>query len=124
MFRFHKPLPALSLFHRAKVQNSENILNHVRNHPVIQRQMAKLEVATRPPTRSQFETITNYMGGGYNAGKLVEGAMGLEDAVRIVTEDENKLMVPFLVDWHGGRVVIGDDETRFDRLLEEIRKET
>ena len=62
------------------------------------------------------------MGGGYNASKLVEGAQGLEDAVNIVSKDESKLNVPFLVDWEGGRVVLGGDKDRVERLLEEIRK--
>ena len=84
--------------------------------------MATLEVSTSPPTRAQFETITQYMGGGYNASKLVDGAQGLDDAVNIVSKDESKLNVPFLVDWEGGRVVLGGDKDRVERLLEEIRK--
>jgi hypothetical protein len=84
--------------------------------------MANLEVSTSPPTRAQFEIITSYLGGGYNAGKLVEGAKGLDDAVKLVGQDENKLNVPFLVDWDGGRVVLGGDKARVEHLLEEIRK--
>jgi len=44
---------------------------------VIQKQIANLEVSTTPPTRAQFEIITNYLGGGYSAGKLVDGAHGI-----------------------------------------------
>lgn len=98
------------------------MLKILREHPVIQKQMANLEVSTSPPTRAQFEIITNYLGGGYNASKLVEGAHGLDDAMRIVQQDESKLNVPFLVDWDGGRVVLGGDESRVEHLLEEIRK--
>jgi hypothetical protein len=121
-FRFHKSIPILSLFHRANVQSSANALKLLREHPVIQKQMATLEVSTSPPTRAQFDTITKYMGGGYNASKLVEGAHGLDDAVSIVSKDESKLNVPFLVDWEGGRVVLGGDKAQLDGLLEEIRK--
>ena len=121
-FRFHKSIPIISLFHRPSVQRSATLLKILREHPVIQKQMANLEVSTSPPTRAQFEIITNYLGGGYNASKLVEGAHGLDDAMRIVQQDESKLNVPFLVDWDGGRVVLGGDESRVEHLLEEIRK--
>ena len=121
-FRFHKSIPIISLFHRPSVQSSTILLKFLRDHPVIQKQMANLEVSTSPPTRAQFETITNYLGGGYNASKLVEGARGLEDAVKIVQQDEGKLNVPFLVDWEGGRVVLGGDKSKVEHLLEEIRK--
>ena len=84
--------------------------------------MANLEVSESPPTRSQLETITSYMGGGYNASKLVDGAHGVEDAARIAEGNPNKLNVPFLVDWEGGRVVLGGDKDRIEHLLEEIRK--
>lgn len=121
-FRYHKQIPILSLFHRPSVQTSANLLKFLRGHPVITKRIANLEVSEAPPTRSQFETITNYMGGGYNASKLVEGAKGLDDAVSIVSKDESKLNAPFLVDWEGGRVVLGGDQSRVEHLLEEIRK--
>jgi Protein of unknown function (DUF1687) len=104
------------------VQSSVNILKLLREHPVIQKQMANLEVSTSPPTRGQFETITSYLGGGYNASKLVDGAKGLDDAVKLVEKDESKLNVPFLVEWEGGRVVLGGDKAQVEHLLEEIRK--
>ena len=121
-FRFHKSIPIISLFHRPSVQSSTTLLKFLRDHPVIQKQMANLEVSTTPPTRAQFEIITNYLGGGYSANKLVEGAHGLDDAMKIIGEDESKLNAPFLVDWEGGRVVLGGDKSRVEHLLEEIRK--
>jgi hypothetical protein len=84
--------------------------------------MATLEVSTNPPTRTQFETITQYLGGGYAANKLVEGAKGIDDAMNIVAEDESKLNVPFLVNWEGGKVVVGGDKDGLEHFLEEIRK--
>jgi len=119
-FRFHKTIPILSLFHRASVQKSANMLKFLKEHPVITKQMATLEVSTSPPTRQQFETITGYLGGGYTASKLVEGAQGLDDAVNIVQKDEDKLNVPFVVDWEGGKVAL--EQFTVERLLEEIRK--
>jgi Protein of unknown function (DUF1687) len=121
-FRFHKQIPILSLFHRPSVQSSTTLLKFLREHPVIQKQMANLEVSTAPPTRAQLEIITNYLGGGYSANKLVEGAHGVDDAAKIVQEDESKLNAPFLVDWDGARVVLGGDKDRVEHLLEEIRK--
>jgi hypothetical protein len=32
------------------------------------------------------------------------------------------LNVPFLVEWEGGKVVLGGDKDRLEHLLEEIRK--
>jgi arsenate reductase-like glutaredoxin family protein len=121
-FRFHKQIPILSLFHRSSVQSSANTLKLLREHPVIQKHMATLEVATSPPTRAQLETITSYLGGGYSASKIVDGAKGLDNAVEILQNDESKLNVPVLVDWEGGRVVLGGDKERVEHLLEEIRK--
>lgn len=121
-FRFHKQIPIISLFHRANNPTSSTALKFLRDHPVIQKQMATLEVSTQPPTKSQFETITGYLGGGYAANKLVEGAKGVDDAVKIVQSDESKLNVPILVNWEGGKVVLGGDKERLEGLLEEIRK--
>jgi hypothetical protein len=52
----------------------------------------------------------------------VDGAKGLDNAVEILQNDESKLNVPVLVDWEGGRVVLGGDKERVEHLLEEIRK--
>ena len=98
------------------------MLKFLREHPVIQKRMATLEVSTSPPTRTQLETITSYLGGGYSAAKLVDGAHGIDDAVNALQNDETKLNVPFLVDWEGGRVALGGDTARVEHLLEEIRK--
>jgi len=84
--------------------------------------MANLEVYTSPPTKQQLETITSYLGGGYAANKIVEGAKGVDDAERLVIEDDSRLKVPFLVDWDGGRVALGGDPSTVEHLLEEIRK--
>lgn len=121
-FRFHKQIPIISLFHRANVPDSVSALKILREHPVVKKQMATLEVSTNPPTKSQFETITDYLGGGYAANKLVEGAKGVEDAAKIVADDESKLNVPILVNWDGGKVVLGGDKERLEHLLEEIRR--
>ena len=52
----------------------------------------------------------------------MQGAHGLDDAVRILEEDETKLNVPFLVEWMGGKVVLGNDEKMVDALLGDIEK--
>ena len=122
MFRFHKPRPTLSLFHRPQVPQSVAILNHIKAHSAVKKQLVELEVATYKPSKDQLHIITGYLGGGYAAGKLVQGANGLEDAVRILDEDETKLNVPFLVEWFNGKVVLGDDEVKVDQLLGEIEK--
>jgi arsenate reductase-like glutaredoxin family protein len=84
--------------------------------------MATLEVSTSPPTKAQLDSITSYLGGGYSANKLVDGAKGVEDAIKLLESDSSKLKVPFLVDWEGGRVALNKDT--IEHLLEEIRKAT
>jgi hypothetical protein len=74
-----------------------------------------------PPTLAQMHTMTNYLGGGFSAGKLVHGAKGVDDAMTILQQDEGKLNTPFLVDWNRGRVVLGD-KALVEALLQEIRK--
>jgi Protein of unknown function (DUF1687) len=92
----------------------------MKSHPVIQKQMARLEVSTSPPTRAQLDTITGYLGGGYNANKIVEGASSLSNAEEILKTDETKLKVPFVVDWDNGKVAMSQETV--EHLLEEIRK--
>jgi hypothetical protein len=121
-FRYHKAIPILSLFHRPSVEQSSNILRFLRDHPVIKKNQATLEVSENPPTKTQLDTITGYLGGGFAAGKLVDGAHGVSDAVSILEKDKTKLNVPVLVNWEGGKVVLGGDKAQMEHLLEEIRK--
>jgi hypothetical protein len=122
MFRFHKPIPIVSLFHRPGVERSSAILKLLRNHPVVQKQQATLEVMENPPTENQLEIITSYLGGGFSAGKIVDGAHGVSDAVSILEKDKTKLNVPVVVNWDAGKAVLGGDEAQVEHLLEEIRK--
>jgi malonyl CoA-acyl carrier protein transacylase len=52
----------------------------------------------------------------------VDGAHGVSDAVSILENDKTKLNVPVLVNWEGGKVVLGGDKAQLEHLLEEIRK--
>jgi len=121
-FRYHKAIPILSLFHRPSVESSATILRFLREHPVIKKQQATLEVSENPPTETQLETMTGYLGGGFAAAKIVEGAHGVSDAVSILEKDRTRLNVPVLVNWEGGKVVLGGDKAQVEHLLEEIRK--
>ena len=121
-FRYHKAIPILSLFHRPSVESSTTVLRFLREHPVIKKQQATLEVSENPPTGTQLQILTGYLGGGFAAGKIVEGAHGVSDAVSILEKDRTKLNVPVLVNWEGGKVVLGGDKAQMEHLLEEIRK--
>lgn len=50
-------------------------------------------------------------------GKVVEGASSVRDAVRKVKEDAGRFRRPLVVDWHLGKVVVGEEQSEILRLV-------
>jgi len=102
-----------------------------------------LDIQEGPPTGDQLKSIMEYIG-GHNAGKVILGARDLSSAMTKLKEDaelfqrplvtrlvlnfeEPKLTcVPLLqvVDWHQGKVAIGEDQSEILKLLKSVPKET
>ncbi|KAF2273296.1 uncharacterized protein EI97DRAFT_461179 [Westerdykella ornata] len=82
----------------------------------------ELDVTEAPPTGDQLKNILEYLGGSAAASKLVSGASDQADALRRLKENGNAFQRPVVVDWHQGRVVVGDNESEILSLLRSIPK--
>ncbi|KAL8870488.1 MAG: hypothetical protein Q9174_003483, partial [Haloplaca sp. 1 TL-2023] len=123
MFRFHKSLDVITLFHKASsapsirahtllkqisAQASETATeDQAADHTAqnkIQRSEFELNVTEDPPTGDQLRTILEYVGsGGGRAGQIVEGAADEADALKKLKEDPSRFKPPVIVDWNNGR---------------------
>jgi len=137
MFRFHAPRDIITLFHKpssaastrvltllkqASAQASENATeDQASDHSAqnkTQRSDFDLDVTEEAPTSDQLRTILEYVG-GKNAGRLVEGAKDVEDALRL---RDTGFKRPVVVDWHNGKAVIGESESEILKMLASLPK--
>ncbi|WEW61405.1 hypothetical protein PRK78_006895 [Emydomyces testavorans] len=141
MFRFHKPLDIITLFHKPTLPSSLRALallkqasanaaqadadttpnaNGTSTGRRRRRGQFELNVTEDAPTPDELRLIMEYMGAGRRVGELVSGAVGgREDAVRRVREDGGRFVRPVVVDWNNGRAVLGTNESAILKLLEE-----
>ncbi|KAL8908528.1 MAG: hypothetical protein Q9207_000738 [Kuettlingeria erythrocarpa] len=114
MFRFHKTLDVITLFHKASSPASiraQTILKQISaqasetatedqatdhsSQNKLQRTDFELNVTEDPPTSDQLRTILQYVGSGSgSAGQIVEGAVDEADALKKLKEDPNKFKRP------------------------------
>ncbi|KAL1960488.1 hypothetical protein VTO42DRAFT_7787 [Malbranchea cinnamomea] len=141
MFRFHKPLDVITLFHKPSLASSTRALNLLkqasetasetatqsqasdpRRHARVQRSQFDFNVTEDPPTPDQLKIIMDYMESqpnGLRPGDLVEGARDRVDALRRLKEDGERFKRPVVVDWNNGKAVLGTDESAILKLLSE-----
>ncbi|EEP81160.1 predicted protein [Uncinocarpus reesii 1704] len=141
MFRFHKPLDIVTLFHKPALPASLRALALLKQasataaetasgiHPTAEknfrprREQFELDVTEDPPTPDQLKLIMDYMGGGaVGAGKpgdLVQGARDRLDALRRLKEDGERFVRPVVVDWNNGKAVLGTNESAILKLLQQ-----
>ncbi|KAI9823477.1 MAG: hypothetical protein M1832_002488 [Thelocarpon impressellum] len=135
MFRFHKTLDVITLFHRPGVPASQRVLSllkqasatasaHVtedqasdhEHQNIAQRSEFELNVTEDPPTSDQLRSIFEYLG-PQRAGDLVKGARDQADAMRKLKESADNFTRPVTVDWDNGKAVVGDSESEILKLL-------
>ncbi|KAH0543218.1 hypothetical protein FGG08_002479 [Glutinoglossum americanum] len=152
MFRFHKTLDVITLFHRPTIASSVRVLNLLKqassnageaaaqdqasnNSVQTGRQEFELNVTEEPPTVDQLRSILEYVG-ARRVGEIVKGARGEADAMRMLKQDSNTFQRPLpwasanldleIVDWNNGRAafhpVIGEDESEILKMLETLPK--
>jgi hypothetical protein len=96
-------------------------------------------VQEAPPTEDQLKSILEYVG-SRNIGDVVKGAMTEVEALRVFDRDKGSFARPLVsspnpggtnrrvltivqvVDWHQGRVVVGDNESKILQLVQEAKK--
>ncbi|RPA99114.1 hypothetical protein L873DRAFT_1739202 [Choiromyces venosus 120613-1] len=126
MFRFHKTLDVLTLFHAPASAASKRILETLRASSTAHKKSFELDVVEAPtvPTPTQLTSILEFIGRN-RVGEVVPGARSEGDAVKLLSEmggggGEGGMVRPLLVDWNNGRAVVGADEGAVLRLLETL----
>ncbi|KZF20850.1 DUF1687-domain-containing protein [Xylona heveae TC161] len=142
MFRFHKSLDIITLFHKPSSAASTRVLtllkqasaeassgatgdqasDHAQQNKS-QRTEFQLDVTEETPTSDQLRSILEYLGPN-KAGTLVKGATNEADAKKILSQTPDSFIRPLTVDWDNGRAVAGDNESEILRMLRSLPKET
>ncbi|KAF5645737.1 thioredoxin-like fold [Fusarium tjaetaba] len=135
MFRFHKTLDIVTVFHKASSPASVRVANLLKqvsanatsgatldqasDHsaqtaPI--RDQFELNITEDPPTDDQVKTILEYVG---NKGipKVIKGANDEKEALRKFKESKENFIRPVVVDWNNGKAIAGDNESEILKLL-------
>ncbi|KIW09302.1 uncharacterized protein PV09_00218 [Verruconis gallopava] len=107
--------------HQANAQNTatEDQAGSHQVPPPTQRADYDLDIQEDAPTGDQLKTILEYAGPG-KAGTIVQGARDITDALEKVKRDATLFNRPLVVDWHQGKVTVGDNESEILKLLKAI----
>ncbi|TVY64286.1 putative redox protein fmp46 [Lachnellula suecica] len=135
MFRFHKTLDVITLFHKASSPASirahtllkqasasavagateDQASDHShQTHP--RRKEFELDVTEEPPTEDQLKSILGYIGAD-KIGSIMKGAKNEADALKRLKESSENFQRPVTVDWENGRAVLGDSESEILKLV-------
>ncbi|KAK2879994.1 hypothetical protein FQN49_000687 [Arthroderma sp. PD_2] len=140
MFRFHKTLDIITLFHKPTLASSSKALNVLQKASTAIKEGSastssgsplrgsdfELNVTEEPPTPAQLSLIMDYMtssplaSGGIGVGKpgdLVSGATDRPDALKKLKENADSFIRPVVVDWNNGKAVLGTNESAILKLL-------
>ncbi|ERF73857.1 hypothetical protein EPUS_05562 [Endocarpon pusillum Z07020] len=141
MFRMHKTLDVITLFHTPSIQASTRIATLLKqasaqsqeqatedqasdhSHQNSPRDPFELDITEAPPTKDQLKSIFEYVGGS-KAAQLVKGASSQSDALRKLQENPDNFLRPVVVDWNRGKAVVGDNESAILKLVKEQPKES
>ncbi|KAF8864904.1 hypothetical protein BDZ45DRAFT_737031 [Acephala macrosclerotiorum] len=138
MFRFHKTLDVITLFHKAsspaslRVQTllkqvSANAAEHSTEDQASDhshqtkpnRPEFELEVTEELPTQDQLKSILEYVG-AQKASTVIKGAKDEADALKKLTSES--FQRPVTVDWSNGRAVAGANESEILKMIESLPK--
>jgi len=141
MFRFHKGLDVITLFHKPsspasiKVQallkqaaatagshaTEDQASDHSHQTPHPLRQEFDLDITEEPPTTDQVKSILEFVG-AQKASTIIKGAKDEADALKKLRADAESFQRPVTVDWNNGRVVPGDNESEILKMLDSLPK--
>ncbi|OAQ67081.1 hypothetical protein VFPPC_14430 [Pochonia chlamydosporia 170] len=135
MFRFHKSLDIVTVFHKASSPASTRVANLVKqisanaqagatldqasDHTAqtkATRDPFELNITEEPPTVEQVQTILDYVGKG-GVASVIKGARDEKDALKKFRESKENFLRPVTVDWNNGKAIAGDRESEILKLL-------
>ncbi|KAG6036022.1 hypothetical protein E4U41_005839 [Claviceps citrina] len=135
MFRFHKSLDIVTVFHKASSPASTRVANLVKQisanaqagatvdqasdhtaQTAARRDPFELNITEDPPTVEQVQTILEYVG-KEDIQKVIKGASNEKDALKKFRESKESFLRPVTVDWNNGRAIAGDSESEILKLL-------
>ncbi|QKX59993.1 uncharacterized protein TRUGW13939_07135 [Talaromyces rugulosus] len=141
MFRLHKTLDVITLFHKPSQASSTRVLNILRTasanatetatidqasdhsaaHTASPRGEFELEVTEEPPTNDQLSTILDYLQTkGVKPSAVIQGASTKQDALKKLKEvGDQGFIRPVVVDWSNGRAAVGENESEILKLVRE-----
>ncbi|KAJ4298714.1 hypothetical protein N0V88_003746 [Collariella sp. IMI 366227] len=132
MFRFHKPLDIITLFHKASSPASVRIANTLKQAALAASETSttdqptarpefKLEVTEEPPTEDQLRTILQYVGNA-QISSIIPGAINEKEALRKFQQSAESFKRPVVVDWNNGKAQAGESESEIIKMLSALPK--
>ncbi|KAM0252661.1 hypothetical protein ACHAP5_000952 [Fusarium lateritium] len=137
MFRFHKTLDTVTVFHKASSPASVRVANLLKQisanassgatldqasdhsaQTAPLREQFELNITEDPPTDDQVKTILDYVGTS-GISNVIKGASTEKDALKKFKESRENFIRPMVVDWNNGKAVSGDNESEILKLLKE-----
>ncbi|KAK1978729.1 thioredoxin-like protein [Colletotrichum cereale] len=143
MFRFHKTLDIVTLFHKASSPASVRVANilkqvsanaasgatedqasdhSVQTNPKKSRADFELNITEDPPTADQVKTILEYVGQS-RISSIIKGASTEQEAMRKFQQNSESFQRPVTVDWNNGKAVSGDSESEILKMLNALNGE-
>ncbi|KAI8952186.1 DUF1687-domain-containing protein [Xylaria longipes] len=138
MFRFHKTLDIVTLFHKAgspasvraatvlkqasanaaETATEDQASDH--SHQTNPRRSEfELNITEEPPTQDQLKTILEYVGKS-KISSIVQGAASENEALKKFKESPDNFKRPVIVDWNNGRALASDKESEILKMLDQL----
>ncbi|KAI0393054.1 DUF1687-domain-containing protein [Xylariaceae sp. FL0594] len=137
MFRFHKTLDIITLFHKAGSPASVRAATVLKqasanaaadatedqasdhSHQANARAEFELNITEEPPTADQLKTILEYVGKS-RISSIVQGAHTENEALKKFKENTESFKRPVIVDWNNGKAIATDQESEILKMVNEL----
>ncbi|RDW80166.1 DUF1687-domain-containing protein [Coleophoma cylindrospora] len=136
MFRFHKALDVITLFHKASSPASVRVHTLLKqasanatayatedqasdhaSQPKPQRGEFQLDITEEAPTPDQLTSILEYVK-PQPASVIIKGAKDDADAMKKFKQSTENFQRPVTVDWENGKAVAGDSESEILKMVQ------
>ncbi|KAK4155304.1 thioredoxin-like protein [Chaetomidium leptoderma] len=141
MFRFHKSLDILTLFHKAtsptsmrlatvlrqasaaasETSTTDQASDHTAQSNAARRPEFTLQITEDPPTPDQLRTILQYVG-PQRIGSVIKGATDENEALLRFKENAETFQWPVVVDWNNGKAAVGENGSEILKMVNALPK--